>query len=129
VGDPKALDRRSELSSETLSRLTELEQRHQEFQTAVSWAITREAEAPAIVLDDEPYLSSKQVAIALGIGEYNVSTARDRGKLPARRVGRRWFFCSADLKNILTGLPKGYSSPVAAGFLSYLAKVGWPIVA
>jgi len=105
-----------------LTKAAAIEAAYALYTGAIIAAIKTEAKNPAAKIDGKPYLSTRQAARALGVGEFHLANMRDRGKLPAQRAGRNYAFAVKDLITIATKPEKagGYHSPLAGAFLEYL---------
>jgi hypothetical protein len=109
-----------------LSRCALIEREYGAYVAETMHEIWLEAEHPDYADSDAtPYLSSRQAARALGVGEFHLANMRDRGKLKAHhRVGRNYAFAVADLLTLVQDPASagGYNSPLASAFLAYLEQ-------
>lgn len=118
--DPRVLDLSdAEQAPAVLTRALEMERFYTAYAAAVIAAIRSEAKNAAITIDGKPFLTSRQAARALGVGEFHLANMRDRGKIPAQRAGRNYAFAAEDLIAIVKKPAKsgGYHSPLAGAFL------------
>lgn len=99
--------------------------KHRTFIRSLENAVAREFARPAFVIDDQPLLSTIQVARALGVGDFHISTLRDRGRVDATRAGRSWGFSRSAVAALITNEKQlGYHSPLATAFLRWLDEEG-----
>lgn len=85
-------------------------------------AIDREFSRPTCTIHGEPFISTMQVSLALGIGDFHVSNLRVREILDVSYYGNRTVYGKPTLLKLISEpLPEGRrSSPLVHAFLRYL---------
>lgn len=109
-------------------RAVALDAAFEQWRAAVRYALEREAEvAPAMVDEDGMrYLTTRQAAYCLGIGDYHMSTLRNRGKIDAvlsgRGQGQVNLFAVQALYDLIDNGPRGYQAPLTHAFVEYVKR-------
>lgn len=93
-----------------------------EFVREKRLALDREFRRPACTMNGQPYLSTMQVSLALGIGDFHVSNLRVREILRATSHGNKTVYDRHTVYALLDEqLPEGRrNSPLIHSFLRYL---------
>lgn len=111
-----------------LVRVKEIEREYRLFISDIRRKLLAESKRPVVVFDDEPCLSTVQVSRATGIGEFHLTTFRQRGKLFAIEIpGRRYpVFRYSDIREFVDRPigPREHHLPLAPVFIRWLQDKG-----